>query len=109
VKENAISPSFVLMRESAGRLPFYHMDLYRLEFAEIDELGLDEYLYGRGVCVIEWAEKAGALMPQEHLFIQLAYRGARERIITVLPHGENYEMLTRKISAALDSSIRDDN
>ena len=75
VSENAASPSYVLMREFAGRLPLYHMDLYRLDFKEIDELGLDDYLYGRGVCVIEWAEKGEALMPAEHLNIKLAYAG----------------------------------
>src|SRR5690349_17851059 len=55
-KEYAASPSFVIMRELKGRLTLYHMDLYRLDrIEEIVDLGLDDYLYGKGVCVVEWA------------------------------------------------------
>jgi tRNA threonylcarbamoyladenosine biosynthesis protein TsaE len=107
VKETAASPSYVLMRELQGRLPLYHMDLYRLEFAEIGELGLDDYLYGRGVCVIEWAEKAGAIMPPEHLMIELAYCGECERRIEIMPSGTSYEKLVRHIAEALNSLKKD--
>jgi len=107
VKENAASPSYVLMREFDGRLPLYHMDLYRLEFKEIAELGLDDYLYGHGVCVIEWAEKAVALMPPEHLAINLAYAGESERSIDVIPSGASYETLSRNLAAALDTIKKD--
>jgi len=108
VKENAASPSYVLMREFAGRLPLYHMDLYRLEFKEIAELGLDDYLYGHGVCVIEWAEKAVALMPPEHIAINLAYAGESERSIDILPSGTRYETMTRDLTAAL-APLKKDN
>ncbi len=65
IKEYALSPSFVIIRELYGRLPLYHIDLYRLDrIEESMDLGLDDYLYGRGVCVVEWAEKALSLMPQ---------------------------------------------
>lgn len=50
------SPTFTLVNEYEGRLPVYHMDLYRLEGGELDELGLDEYLYSGGVCLIEWPQ-----------------------------------------------------
>ena len=64
IKEYASSPSFVIVKEYQGRLPLYHIDLYRLdEIDEIAELGLDEYLYGEGVCVVEWAEKGFSLLP----------------------------------------------
>ena len=70
IKEYAVSPSFVLVRELYGRLPLYHIDLYRLDhIEEIEDLGLDDYLYGRGVCVVEWAEKGLAVLPTEHLLI----------------------------------------
>lgn len=107
VRENPASPSYVLMRELAGRLPLYHMDLYRLEFKEIAELGLDDYLYGRGVCVIEWAEKAVALMPAEHLAINLTYAGESERSIDVIPGGARYEGLVQSFTDALDSVQKD--
>ncbi len=57
INEYTLSPTFVIMRELYGRLPLYHIDLYRLDRIEESlDLGLDDYLYGRGVCVIEWAE-----------------------------------------------------
>jgi len=60
----ALSPTFVLMRELKGRLTLYHIDLYRLDrIEEISDLGLDDYLYGNGLCVIEWAEKGMAVLP----------------------------------------------
>jgi tRNA threonylcarbamoyladenosine biosynthesis protein TsaE len=68
----ALSPTFVLMRELKGRLPLYHIDLYRLDrIEEISDLGLDDYLYGSGLCVIEWAEKGLAVLPAEHMLIKI--------------------------------------
>jgi tRNA threonylcarbamoyladenosine biosynthesis protein TsaE len=107
VNESAASPSYVLMRELSGRLPLYHMDLYRLEFEEIDELGLDDYLYGLGVCVIEWAEKAGALIPSEHLLVTLGYAGESQRNIDIVPGGVRYEPMARNIATAFDSLKKD--
>ena len=51
------SPTFTLIQEYAGRLPLYHVDLYRLERAEVDDLGLDELEAGAGVVAIEWADR----------------------------------------------------
>jgi tRNA threonylcarbamoyladenosine biosynthesis protein TsaE len=107
VKEGAASPSYVLMREFAGRLPLYHMDLYRLEFEEIGELGLDDYLYGRGVCVIEWADKGLALMPAEHLTINLAYAGDFERNVEIIPSGTRYDEMVRHITDRLNIIKKD--
>ena len=57
-EEYARSPTFVLMAEDRARLTLYHIDLYRLDsIDEIEELGLDEYLRGQGVCVVEWADR----------------------------------------------------
>src|SRR4030042_6314459 len=68
VTEYAFSPSFVIMREYHGRLTLHHIDFYRLDrIEEIADLGLDEYLYGKGVCIVEWAEKGLAVLPTEHL------------------------------------------
>jgi tRNA threonylcarbamoyladenosine biosynthesis protein TsaE len=59
IREYAASPSFVVVRELYGRLPLYHMDLYRLEnIEEIADLGLDDYFYGQGVSVVEWGKRA---------------------------------------------------
>src|SRR4030042_1317372 len=74
VKEYAFSPSFVIMREYHGRLTLYHLDFYRLDrIEEIADLGLDEYLYGKGVCVVEWAENGMAVLPEKNFLINLSY------------------------------------
>jgi tRNA threonylcarbamoyladenosine biosynthesis protein TsaE len=89
----APSPSFVLVREFQGRLPLYHADLYRLDHEEISALGLDEYLYGRGLCAVEWAEKGEGLLPADHLDIRLDYLGDEARRICLRAHGRRYQQL----------------
>ena len=91
IKEYAVSPSFVVIRELYGRLPLYHIDLYRLDhIEEIVELGLDDYLYGSGVCVVEWAEKGLSVLPTEHLMIQISYLSDSERSLQLKPSGKRY-------------------
>ena len=91
IKEYALSPSFVIVRELYGRLPLYHIDLYRLDhIEEIIELGLDDYLYSNGVCVVEWAEKGKSVLPTEHLLIQISYLSDTERSFQLEPSGKRY-------------------
>ena len=91
IKEYTMSPSFVIMRELYGRLPLYHIDLYRLDrIEESMDLGLDDYFYGRGACVVEWAEKALSIMPPEHLLIKIGYLSDTERSFQMEPNGERY-------------------
>ncbi|MFQ5925362.1 MAG: tRNA (adenosine(37)-N6)-threonylcarbamoyltransferase complex ATPase subunit type 1 TsaE [Dehalococcoidia bacterium] len=92
----ATSPSFILINQYRGRLPFYHIDLYRLDrIEEVIELGLEDYLYGRGVCAVEWAEKGLAVLPQEHLLVEMGFLSDTNRSITFKPSGERYvEMLS---------------
>ena len=94
-REYALSPTFVLMRElNKGRLPMYHIDLYRLDkIEEISDLGLDDYLYGRGLCVIEWAEKGLSVLPADHLLIKIEYLSDNERQFEFIPRGKRYEKL----------------
>ena len=91
----ARSPSFVVVNEYKGRLPMYHIDLYRLDnIAEIADLGLDDYLYGKGLCVVEWADKALDLMPPQNLLIKIELLGENERELELTNHGQRYkEML----------------
>ena len=95
IKEYALSPSFVIVRELYGRLPLYHIDLYRLDhIEEIADLGLDEYFYGKGVCVVEWAEKGLSILPAEHLLIEISYLSDTGRSFQLKPSGQRYlEML----------------
>ena len=98
IKEYAVSPSFVLVRELYGRLPLYHIDLYRLDHVEeIEDLGLDEYLYGNGVCVVEWAEKGLDVLPAEHLMIEISYLSDTERGFRFKPSGQRYRELIRQM------------
>ena len=99
IKDYVLSPSFVLVRELYGRLPLYHMDLYRLDhIEEITDLGLDDYLYGDGVCVVEWAEKGLNVLPIEHLLIKIDYLSDTERSFHLKPSGQRY----REIAAQLE-------
>ena len=68
------SPTFVLMTRHHGRLTLHHIDLYRIGSAmEAWDLGLDEQLFDSGVCVIEWAERAEELLPEEALWLEIDY------------------------------------
>ncbi len=94
VQEYARSPTFVLVTEYQGRLHLYHIDLYRPESVEeILDLGLDDYLYGEGVCVVEWADKALDALPREHLLIGISNSSEEKRTLRLEPQGERYESL----------------
>jgi tRNA threonylcarbamoyladenosine biosynthesis protein TsaE len=74
VKEYARSPTFVLMTRYRGRLTLYHFDLYRINTSlDAWDLGLDEQLFGDGACVVEWAERAEEVFPEDCLWIDLDY------------------------------------
>lgn len=74
VVEYARSPTFVLMTRYRGRLTLYHLDLYRInDPLEAWDLGLEEQLFGDGVCVVEWADRAKEVFPEDCLWIALDY------------------------------------
>ncbi len=88
------SPTFVLIHEYAGRLPVYHVDLYRLEERDaVNGLGLEEYTESPGVTMIEWAEKAPAVLPPDHLWIALDHLGGDRRHVALHPRGERSRKL----------------
>ncbi len=101
IQEYTLSPTFVLMRELYGRLTLYHIDLYRLDdLAEVADLGLDDYFYGGGLCVVEWADKAMDVMPPEHLLVELEHLGGDRRRLSFTPRGQRYTRLVRDLAAA---------
>ena len=101
IKEYAASPSFVLVRELYGRLPLYHIDLYRLDrIEEIIALGLDDYLYGHGVCVIEWADKGQAALPREHLVIRMSYQADTQRRLQLKANDRHYCQILTQLQEA---------
>ena len=78
------SPTFVLIREYEGRLPLYHMDLYRLDnLRDIEDIGVEEYVYGDGVSIIEWAEKLGPLLPKKIISVRFAIKGEDKREVRI--------------------------
>ncbi len=90
-EEYARSPTFVLVAQYQGRLTLYHIDLYRLGTpGEVLELGLDEYLYGDGLCVVEWADKGLDLFPKDHLTIQIEHVAETARRLTLSTSAQGY-------------------
>ncbi|SER94900.1 tRNA (adenosine(37)-N6)-threonylcarbamoyltransferase complex ATPase subunit type 1 TsaE [Salisediminibacterium halotolerans] len=87
VRETVNSPTFTIMKEYAGRLPFYHMDAYRIE-SEEEEFGLDEYFQSGGVTVIEWASRISDQLPEERFDLVLTYTGPDSREIELTARGK---------------------
>jgi tRNA threonylcarbamoyladenosine biosynthesis protein TsaE len=86
IREEIVSPTFTLLAQyESGRLPLYHFDVYRVhDEEELFELGFMEYLEGKGLCVVEWADLAKDLMPQDALWVRLVWDAAgKERICTI--------------------------
>jgi tRNA threonylcarbamoyladenosine biosynthesis protein TsaE len=76
------SPTFVLLNIYPGRMPVYHFDLYRLAGApDLYDLGFEEYFFGRGVALIEWAEKAEILLPESVIRLRLTTVDDKKREI----------------------------
>lgn len=86
------SPTFTIIKEyDGGRLPLYHMDVYRLSMEEADELGLEEYFEGEGVSLVEWASLIVPLLPPERLHLRIAHTGPESRLFVCVPLGDRYE------------------
>lgn len=92
IKRNVNSPTFTIIKEYAGKLPLYHMDVYRLEGSE-EDLGFDEYFYGEGITVVEWAGFIEDQLPDERLTIEFTVSGPSSRKLRFIPKGKRYEQL----------------
>jgi len=78
------SPTFTLINEYPGRINLYHMDVYRLSGSrDLEDMGCEEYFYGDGVVVIEWAEKVRDIIPEEALLINLEHCNGNKRKIRI--------------------------
>jgi tRNA threonylcarbamoyladenosine biosynthesis protein TsaE len=102
------SPTFTFVNEYQGRVPFYHIDLYRLaDPDELHNIGFEEYLDSDGVTVIEWAERAEDELPAECLSVYLSYVSDQSREIGFLAEGERYRKLLDDLSRELKTDTPD--
>lgn len=84
VKGLVKSPSFVVVTEYQGKLPVYHIDLYRInKLNELFEIGFEQYLYGDGVSLIEWAEKVEKFLPMSAIKVKIEIINQNQRRITI--------------------------
>jgi len=96
------SPTFSLLHEYQGRIPLYHLDLYRLAGEEdIESLGFQEYFSGNGLTVIEWPERLGSLMPAERLNIELAISGEECRTVKLTGYGDSWKKRVAEIASMM--------
>ncbi len=96
VHEPVVSPTFMLLRVYQGRLPVYHFDTYRLENeSELDEIGAEDYWWGDGVSVIEWAERVSELLPPDRLRLEIVPSTDDEnaRVLRFTATGSQHERL----------------
>ena len=94
------SPTFNIVHEYRGRLELFHFDLYRLSGEdELYEIGFDDYLERNGVTVIEWPDRLGSLVPEEHLSITMEYSpDLVSRLAKLTPHGSTWLKRTAELS-----------
>lgn len=98
------SPTYTILNIYEGRIPLYHFDLYRLNGPEdIENLGFDEYFSGRGVCVVEWAERLEGDMPEDFLTVNLSHAGGDERSVSFEATGARAEAILRELVAGLNT------
>ena len=104
-EEHARSPSFILVTQYAGRLTLFHMDLYRIDDAQdVLDLGLDEYLYSDALSVVEWADKARGLLPDDALSIHIESIGETGRRLTLTAGSESYVPVLDAVASAVAAS-----
>lgn len=98
VEDYVTSPTFILINEYEGRIPLYHFDVYRInDVSEMEDLGYDEYFYGDGVCVIEWADLIKDILPYNYLWIEIKITGAESRQICFTGTNDYYDKIIKEL------------
>lgn len=99
------SPTFTLINEYPGRLPLYHVDLYRIEhLSELEDVGLDEALRADAVIAIEWAEKISNEMLLNHLQLRFEIISENARRINIFAYGQSTDNLLKALEFQLQDS-----
>jgi len=96
-EDQILSPTFTMIQEHRGRLPLYHIDLYRLESVALDDLGLREYLFSDAVAAVEWFERLNEGHELSRLSIRLTYAEANCRRIEFTARGDRYASLVDRL------------
>ena len=96
ITRNVNSPTFTIIKEYRGRMPLYHMDVYRLDDS-FEDLGFDEYFEGEGVTVVEWAHLIQDQLPEGLLSLSIFREGDTSRRIVLKPYGSRYEELCKEV------------
>ena len=101
VSDYVTSPTFIIVNEYKGRLPLYHFDVYRINnIDEMFEIGYEEYVYGDGVSVIEWADSIKEIIPDENITVTISKdmeMGVDYRNIKIEAKGEKYDDILREM------------
>lgn len=98
VKEYIVSPTFTIIKEYEGKLPFYHMDVYRIDSEDdMYDLGYDEYIYSEGVTIIEWSHLIEGILPIERVNIDIKRIDDDKRRINISGKGSVYEKLSLEL------------
>jgi tRNA threonylcarbamoyladenosine biosynthesis protein TsaE len=94
------SPTFTLINEYPGRATLYHMDMYRLTGPkDLEDMGYEDYFYGDGVAVVEWAEKIRGILPAENLCITMRYLDETSREMRITGSGAKAGMINAALKA----------
>jgi tRNA threonylcarbamoyladenosine biosynthesis protein TsaE len=96
-EDQVLSPTFTMIQEHRGRLPLFHIDLYRLESVALDDLGLREYLFSDGVAAVEWFERLREANDLNHLSIRITYAKVNSRLIEFAAIGERYVSIVERL------------
>lgn len=103
VREPVSSPTFALVHEYAGRVPVWHLDVYRLRSEEeLVDLSWQDLLAGGGVLLVEWPERIEAALPAERLEVRLEYVDEDSRRVALAPHGERMAALVAELTAEME-------
>ncbi len=99
VEDYITSPTFAIMNQYNGRIPLYHFDVYRLEgWHQLEDIGAEDYFYGNGVCLIEWAETIQEYLPKDRLEIRLSFGiNEGERALMLRAFGSRFEKLLEEL------------
>ncbi len=98
-EEDILSPTFTMIQEHRGRLPLYHIDLYRLEEVGLDDMGLREYLFSSGIAAVEWFERLREGTDLEFLSIRIEYADTSRRRLEFRATGSRHADIVAKLKS----------